>query len=279
MRTVKAAEITERIRELCLEAATKLGGDVKQAIEGALKTEESPLGRDVLSQIVENYNIAENEEVPMCQDTGLAIFFIDVGRDVVIEGSTIDEAVNLGVRLAYEEGFLRKSVCDPLTRKNTGDNTPAIVHLKSVPGDKVSIKFAAKGGGSENMSAIAMLKPAQGIAGLKEFVVNTISTGGGNPCPPIIVGVGIGGDFEVSAILAKRALFRSVGSVNPDGELAALEGELLSEINALGVGPMGFGGTTTAIGVHIEKHPCHIASFPVAVNVQCHADRHKETVI
>ncbi len=276
MRTVTAEEITDKVRTLCLDAATKLGDDVKCALEGALETEESPLGKDVLSQIVENYKIAESGDQPMCQDTGLAIFFVELGSDLHIEGGTVEEAVNEGVRRGYEDGYLRKSVCDPITRKNTGDNTPAIIHLSTVPGDKIKIMIAAKGGGSENMSGIAMLKPAQGIPGLKDFVIKTIRESGGNPCPPIVVGIGIGGDFEKSAILAKKALFRPVGSVSEDAELAALEAELLSDVNALGVGPMGFGGTTTAIGVHIEKHPCHIASFPVAVNIQCHADRHKE---
>jgi fumarate hydratase subunit alpha len=278
LREIKSKEITEKVKELCLSAAFDLGPDVTSALAGALDSEESPLGKDVLSQIIENFKIATDEQVPMCQDTGLAIFFVELGSEVIVDG-LIDDAVNEGVRQGYEEGYLRKSVCDPFTRANTGDNTPAIIHTSIVAGDKVRIMLAAKGGGSENMSGIAMLKPSQGIEGAKEFVLNTISSGGGNPCPPIVVGVGIGGDFEKSAILAKRSLFRKLGTPSPDAEIAKLEAELLDEINALGVGPMGFGGTVTALAVHIEKHPCHIASFPVAVNIQCHADRHKEVTI
>ncbi len=280
MRTITTEEIATSVRALCLDAAFKLGEDVKCAISGAIETEESPLGRDVLTQIVENYKIAETEDVPMCQDTGLAIFFAEIGKEVVIDGDgTLEDAINEGVRRGYEDGFLRKSVCDPITRKNTTDNTPAIIHVSTVEGDKIKLMLAAKGGGSENMSGIAMLKPSQGLPGLKDFVIKTIRESGGNPCPPIIVGVGIGGDFEKSAILAKKALFRHVGSKNSDPVMAELEAELLETINGLGIGPMGFGGTTTALGVHVEKHPCHIASFPVAVNIQCHADRHKEVEI
>ncbi len=278
MREVLSEEITRQVKELCMSAAFELGSDVTCALESAAKTEESPLGRDVLSQIVENFKIASDEQVPMCQDTGLAIFFVELGSEVHIDG-LLDDAINEGVRQGYEEGYLRKSVCDPVTRVNTGDNTPAIIHTSIVAGDKVRIMLAAKGGGSENMSGIAMLKPSQGLEGAKDFVIDTIKTSGGNPCPPIVVGVGIGGDFEKSAILAKKALFRKLGEPSSDKEMAMLEAELLADINALGVGPMGFGGTVTALAVHIEKHPCHIASFPVAVNIQCHADRHKETTI
>ncbi len=278
MRAVASEEITAKVKELCLSAAFELGKDVTSALAAACESEESPLGKDVLSQIIENFEIASDEQVPMCQDTGLAIFFVELGSEVQLDG-VLDDAINEGVRQGYEEGYLRKSVCDPVTRENTGDNTPAIIHTSIVAGDKVRIMLAAKGGGSENMSAIAMLKPSQGLEGAKEFVVNTIKTSGGNPCPPIVVGVGIGGDFEKSAILAKKALFRKLGEPSEDETMAALEAELLTDINALGVGPMGFGGTVTALAVHIEKHPCHIASFPVAVNIQCHADRHKEITI
>jgi fumarate hydratase subunit alpha len=278
LREIATSEIIEKVKELCMSAAFDLGTDVTCALTGAVETEESPLGKDVLSQIIENFKIAADEQVPMCQDTGLAIFFVEIGSEAVING-IIGDAINEGVRQGYEEGYLRKSVCDPITRQNTGDNTPAIIHTSFVAGDKLRIMLAAKGGGSENMSGIAMLKPSQGLEGAKEFIVKTIKTSGGNPCPPIVVGVGIGGDFEKSAILAKKSLFRKLGEASADAEMAVLEAELLEEINALGVGPMGFGGTTTALAVHVEKHPCHIASFPVAVNIQCHADRHKEITI
>jgi fumarate hydratase subunit alpha len=278
LREISSEEITGKVKALCLSAAFELGEDVTSALSCAAESEESPLGREVLSQIIENFKIALDEKVPMCQDTGLAIFFVELGSEVHIDG-VLDDAINAGVRAGYEEGFLRKSVCDPVTRENTGDNTPAIIHTSIVAGDKLRIMLAAKGGGSENMSGIAMLKPSQGLEGAKEFVLKTIRTSGGNPCPPIVVGIGIGGDFEKSAILAKKALFRKLGEPSTDKVMAALEAELLADINALGVGPMGFGGTVTALAVHIEKHPCHIASFPVAVNIQCHADRHKEVTI
>ncbi|MEE8575403.1 MAG: fumarate hydratase [Thermodesulfobacteriota bacterium] len=278
MRNVSSKDITEEVKKLCIDAAYHLGEDVCDAIKGALETEKSPLGKDVLSQIVENFEIADSEDVPMCQDTGLAVFFVEIGSEVALDGP-VEDAINEGVRQGYEEGYLRKSVCDPFSRKNTGDNTPAIIHTAITAGDKIRVMLAAKGGGSENMSGIAMLKPAQGLPGVKEFVVRTIRESGGNPCPPIIVGVGIGGNFEKSAIMSKRSLFRKVGEPSPIELVAMLEKEILFEVNALGVGPMGFGGTTTALAVHIDTAPCHIASFPVAVNVQCHADRHKEIVI
>ena len=258
-----------------MTAATTLGADVKDALKDALKKEESPLGKDVLAQLIENYEIAEAEDAPMCQDTGISIFFVDIGREVVLDG-LLSDAINEGVRQGYEDGFLRKSVCHPLTRKNTGDNTPAIIHINIVEGDKLKIRFAPKGAGSENMSALRMLKPAEGIEGIKAVVIDAVSAGGGNPCPPIVVGVGIGGNFERSAILAKESLLRPLNVENPDKELAKLEEELCDEINALGIGPMGFGGIITALAVHINTTYCHIASLPVAVNIQCHADRHKE---
>jgi fumarate hydratase subunit alpha len=278
MRTIKASDITPKVKELCTSANFELGEDMLDAFKKGLETEESPAGKAVIEQLIENARIAKEERVPMCQDTGFAVFFVEMGRDLHVDGD-IYEAINEGVRQGYDEGYLRKSVCDPVTRENTGDNTPAIVHTSIVRGDKVRIMLAAKGGGSENMSGIAMLKPSQGLDGAKEFILKTIKTSGGNPCPPIVVGVGIGGDFEKSAILAKKSLFRKLGEPSPEVEMAALEAELLADINALGVGPMGFGGTVTALAVHIEKHPCHIASFPVAVNIQCHADRHKEVTI
>ena len=275
MKTVSTKEITESVKALCLSAAYNLEKDAIDAIRAAREKEESPLGRDALDQIITNIAIARHESMPLCQDTGIAVFFVELGRECFIDGA-LEEAINEGVRQGYNEGYLRKSVCHPLTRKNTNDNTPAIIHMTVTNGDKLKIKIAPKGAGSENMSALAMLKPGEGVEGIKKFVIETISAAGGNPCPPVIVGVGIGGNFEKCAILSKKALLRPIGSTNPDIELAKLEDELLKAINALGIGPMGFGGTQTALAVHIELYPCHIASLPVAVNIQCHASRHKE---
>ncbi|OGQ65878.1 MAG: fumarate hydratase [Deltaproteobacteria bacterium RIFCSPLOWO2_12_FULL_42_16] len=276
MRHISTSEITSKVKELCIRAACELGSDVVLALEGFRGKEESPLGKEVLDQIIENAQIALKEDAPMCQDTGIAVFFVEIGRNATIDGS-LEDAINEGVRQGYAEGYLRKSVCHPLTRKNTEDNTPAIIHTNIVDGDKVKITIAPKGAGSENMSRLAMLKPSQGLPAIKDFVINTVKDAGGNPCPPIIVG--IGGNFEKSAILAKESLLREVGSDNPDKELDALEKELLEKVNNLGIGPMGFGGRTTALAVHIKTAPCHIASLPVAVNVQCHAARHKEAII
>lgn len=278
MRKVSVKDITAKVKDLCITAACNLEPDAAAAIRAAAEKETSPLGKEVLGQIIKNFEIADAENVPMCQDTGISVFFVEVGRGAELDGS-LEDAINEGVRQGYKDGYLRKSVCHPLKRTNTGDNTPAIIHTKIVEGDRVKIKFAPKGAGSENMSRLKMLKPAEGALGIKGFVVETIREAGGNPCPPIIVGVGIGGDFEQSAILAKKALLRPVGEKNPDAETSDLEGELLTMINGLGIGPMGFGGTVTALAVHIETCPCHIASLPVAINIQCHADRHKETVI
>jgi len=278
LRKVSAEEITKTVRALCISAACDLEPDVVSAVKSAAVKEESPLGKEVLEQIINNFEIAGREHLPMCQDTGIAVFFIEVGRGVQLEFS-LEDAVNEGVRQGYRDGYLRKSVCHPLKRTNTGDNTPAIIHTTLVEGDKIKIKIAPKGAGSENMSRLKMLKPAEGVEGIKSFVIETVSVGGGNPCPPIVVGVGVGGSFDKSALLAKKSLLRPVGTPNPDNDLDALEKELLASINALGIGPMGFGGTTTALAVHIETYPCHIASLPVAVNIQCHADRHKEAVI
>lgn len=278
MRKVTASEITKAVRALCISAACNLELDVADALRGSLAREQSPLGRDVLSQIITNFEIADKESLPMCQDTGIAVFFIEVGRGVALDGS-LEDAVNEGVRQGYKDGYLRKSVCHPLKRVNTGDNTPAIIHTTIVEGDRVKIKIAPKGAGSENMSALKMLKPAEGVSGIKKFVIDTVSSAGGNPCPPIVVGVGIGGSFEKSAILAKKALLRPIGSVNADAEVGALEAELLKSINDLGIGPMGFGGVVTALAVHIETYSCHIASLPVAINIQCHAGRHKEAIL
>ena len=278
MRHISTSEVTSRVKELCIKAACELGSDVVFALKEVRGREESSLGKEVLDQIIENAQIAIKEDAPMCQDTGIAVFFVEVGRNAIIDGG-LEDAINQGVRQGYKEGYLRKSVCHPLTRKNTNDNTPAIIHTRIVDGDRLKITIAPKGAGSENMSRLAMLKPSQGLEGIKDFVINAVKEAGGNPCPPIIVGVGIGGNFEKSAILAKEALLRNVGIPNPDKELDALEKELLEKINNLGIGPMGFGGRTTALAVHIQTAPCHIASLPVAVNIQCHAARHKETII
>ncbi len=277
MREVSVERITEAVRRLSVEANTRLGDDVVAAFERFREGEQSPTGRDVLAQLLENARIARDEGLPLCQDTGFAVVFVDLGQDVHLVGGDLYEAVNEGVRQGYREGYLRKSiVADPLRRKNTGDNTPAVIHVRLVPGDRVRITFAPKGGGSENMSGIAMLKPADGVQGVKRFVVDRVRQAGPNPCPPTIVGVGIGGTFEIAALLAKQALLRPVGDRNPDPFYADLEEELLAEVNRLGIGPAGLGGTTTSLDVHIEVHPCHIASLPVAVNIQCHSARHKE---
>lgn len=276
MRTVNVADITAAVARMAVEANTTLPSDLIAALEVARSREESPVGRRVLDQILENDKLAAFEGVPACQDTGLAVFFVELGQDVHLGGGGLIAAINEGVRQGYQDGFLRKSTCHPFTRKNVGDNTPAVVHVDVVPGDKLKIAFAPKGGGSENMSTVTMLKPSQGRAGVVKAVVDWVRQAGGNPCPPIIVGVGIGGNFERAAILAKKAVFRAVGQPNPDPEVAALEAEILAGVEKTGVGPMGLGGRVTAFAVHALLEPCHIASLPLAVNIQCHAARHKE---
>jgi fumarate hydratase subunit alpha len=278
MKAIRYGDIVEKVKDACMEANFKLAADVRAAVEKARVTEESPVGREILDQMLENAAIAEREQIAICQDTGFAVFFVELGDGVSIEGGTLVDAINEGVREGYREGYLRKSICHPLTRKNTGDNTPAIVHLELVPGDGLKILLAPKGAGSENMSQVAMLKPSDGLEGIKKMVIERVRGAGANPCPPVVVGVGIGGTMEKAAIIAKKAMLRSIGSVNPDPELAALEAELLKKINDLGIGPQGLGGRTTALAVHIEVFPCHIASLPVAVNINCHASRHKEIV-
>ena len=279
IREISTKEIIKVVRDLCIDANYDLGDDVLLAFNQAIEKEDSGTGREVLKELIENARIAREEKVPICQDCGLAVVFIEIGQDVHITGDDLKEAVNEGVRQGYMEGYLRKSACHPITRKNTGDNTPAILHLQIVPGDKMKIIFAPKGGGSENMSRVDMLTPAVGIEGIKDFVVKRVKESGSNPCPPTIIGIGVGGTFERSAILAKRALLRNIGDRNPDLELAKIEGEILASINKLGIGPMGYGGDTTSLDVFLEIEPCHIASLPVAVNIQCHAARHKEAVI
>ncbi|MCD6117718.1 fumarate hydratase [bacterium] len=280
MREINVSTITREVKKLCMDANFYLGDDVVDKIKECYEKEESPTGRDVLTQILKNIEISREDKVPLCQDTGYAVFFVELGQDVNITGGDFTEAINEGVRQGYKDGFLRKSVVtDPLERKNSGDNTPAVIHTDIVPGDKIRIVFAPKGGGSENMSEVRMMAPAAGVEGVKDFVVERVLKSGANPCPPVIVGVGIGGTFEKCAQIAKKSLLRPVGSVHPNPYYADLEKELLEKINKLGIGPQGFGGRCTALAVHIEVHPCHIASFPVAVNMQCHVARHKEVTI
>lgn len=279
MREIDLKLITEKVRELCMKANTDLGEDVLQAFNRAMEKEESPLGIEILKELKENARIAKDEDVPICQDTGFAVVFMELGQDVHLIGGDLKEAVFEGVRQGYRDGYLRKSICHPFTRVNTGDNTPAVIHTEVVPGEKVKITVAPKGGGSENMSRVVMLTPSDGIEGIKRYVVQRVKESGSNPCPPTIVGVGIGGTFEQTALLAKKSLLRPLGSKNPDPELEKLELEILDEINKLGIGPQGLGGRTTSLAVHILMMPCHIASFPLAVNIQCHAQRHKEVVI
>lgn len=279
MKTIKAETITREVARLCQEANFFLGEDVMNAFKQAQESEASEIGREILQQLIENAEIAGREQVPMCQDTGYTVVFLEMGQDVHIEGN-LEDAVNEGVRLGYGEGYLRKSIVEhPFRRKNTGDNTPAVIHLELVPGDALRIIVAPKGGGSENMSKIKMLKPADGKQGAMDFVVQCVREAGPNPCPPIIVGVGIGGTFEKSAYLAKKALLRELGTSHPDPEIAEMEQELLRRVNQIGIGPAGLGGITTALAVQIEIYPCHIAGLPVAVNLNCHAARHKEVVL
>lgn len=280
IKTIAAGEITEVVARLCMEANFYLGKDVTESFENALEMEISLTGKEILKQLLMNAEIAAENNVPMCQDTGVAVIFLELGQDVQVTGGGLYDAVNEGVKKGYTEGFLRKSLVEhPLLRKNTGDNTPAVIHTKIVPGDSLKITVAPKGGGSENMSAIKMLKPAEGEEGIKKFVIETVKAAGPNPCPPIIVGVGIGGTFEKCALLAKEALLRKLDTPSPIPDIASLEKELKSAINSLGIGPQGLGGRTTALAVHVEIYPCHIASLPVAVNINCHSARHKEAIL
>ena len=276
MREVHVEQVTRAVRDLCICANTELGDDVVTAFHKALEVEESPIGRDILERLIENARIAKDEQIPMCQDTGMAVVYLEAGQDVQFVGGSLEEAIHEGVRQGYTEGYLRKSLCDPITRKNTGDNTPGMIHYRIVPGDACRLTVAPKGGGGENMSQVVMLSPSEGIQGVKDFVVERVHESGGKPCPPIIVGVGIGGTLEKAALLAKQALLRPVGSKNEDPQIEALEKDWLNAINDLGIGPQGLGGRTTALAVHIGTMPCHIASIPVAVNIQCNSSRHKD---
>ena len=279
MRTIHASLLTDTIASLCVEANCRLPEDMRRSIENARNEEKWDTARGILDKIIENYNIADEKFVPICQDTGVCCVFLKIGTDVHIEGDLI-EAVNEGVRRGYRDGYLRKSVVgDPLRRVNTGDNTPAMLYTELVPGDKLELTVAPKGFGSENMSKLAMLKPSDGVEGVKDFVVKTVEEAGPNPCPPIVVGVGIGGTFDKAALLAKKALMRSTDERNKDEYYAALEAELLDRINALGIGPQGFGGRTTALAVNIETMPTHIAGLTVAVTINCHVTRHRTVIL
>ena len=279
MREVQASEITRAVKDLFIDANCNLGEDVLAAFDRAIEKDESPVAREVIRELKENARIARDEQSPICQDTGLAVLFVEIGQDVHVVGGDLRAAINEGVKKGYGEGYLRKSACHPFTRANTKDNTPAVIHFDIVAGDKVRIVAVPKGGGAENMSRVDMLSPSAGLEGIKDFIVRRIEASGSNPCPPTVVGVGIGGTFERSALLAKKALVRKIGERNADPELAKIEVEVLARINKLGIGPMGYGGNTTSLDVFFEVEPCHIASLPVAVNVQCHAARHKEAVI
>ena len=280
MRIINIKEITKTVKELSIEANYYLPDDIKEAIEKAEKNEKWPIANNILNKIIENSHIAAREKIPICQDTGMACVFIDIGQDVHIIGGNLEEAINEGVRQGYEEGFLRKSVVkDPLHRVNTNDNIPALIYYNIVPGDKVKIMVSPKGFGSENMSRIVMLKPSDGLEGVKNFVLETVRIAGPNPCPPIVIGIGIGGNFDKVAYLAKKALLRYVNEKNVDEFYGNLEKELLEEVNKIGIGPQGFGGKTTALALNIETYPTHIAGLPVAVNINCHATRHKERVL
>ena len=280
MRTIQVEQITETIKEMCIEANHFLADDMKQALSRAKESEESPLGRQILEQLQENLQIAGNDMIPICQDTGMAVIFMEIGQDVHFTGGILEDAINEGVRRGYTEGFLRKSVVgDPLERQNTKDNTPAIIHYEIVEGDKVNITVAPKGFGSENMSRIFMLKPADGIEGVKEAVLQAVRDAGPNACPPMVVGVGIGGTFEKCALLAKKALTRPVNQRSEIPYVKELEEEILERINASGIGPGGLGGTMTAFAVNINTYPTHIAGLPVAVNICCHVNRHSVRTI
>ena len=280
MKEIHVDDIRDSVRKLCIDANYFLPADVKEAIMDAKAEETWPVAKDILEKIIENVEISKDENVPMCQDTGMACVFLEIGQDVHVTGGSIEDAVNEGVRIGYAEGYLRKSVVrDPINRVNTGDNTPAVIYYDMVPGDKLKIMVAPKGFGSENMSRIMMLKPADGIEGVKEFILKTVEEAGPNPCPPVVVGVGIGGTFDRAALLAKKALTRSLSKRNEDPFYKELEAELLQKINALGIGPQGFGGKTTALAVNIETFPTHIAGLPVAVNINCHVTRHKEITL
>lgn len=279
MREVHVDNIISAIEALFIDANINASNNIVEALNEGIGKEESPVGKEVLRELIRNIDIAKEEHIPICQDTGLAVTFLEIGQDVHIHGGSLIDAINEGVRRAYKNGYLRKSCCDPFSRKNTGDNTPAIIHTSIAPGDRIKIVALPKGGGSENYGEVRMLVPSQGREGVKSFVLEMVKKGGPNPCPPIIVGVGIGGNFETSALLSKEALMVPIGRRNENPSIAELELEILNDINGTGIGPQGYGGTVTALDVHVKIMPCHIASLPVAVNIQCHAHRIKEVTI
>lgn len=281
MRNVLYNDIVKAVKELCISACYNLPDDVYDALKSAVKTETNDLGKSILEQCITNANIASSEHLPICQDTGVAVFFVTIGNEVYVDGGLITDAINDGTRQGYQEGYLRKSIVnDPLfDRKNTGDNTPAFIHFDIIKGDQLTITILPKGGGCENMSALAMLKPADGKEAIIDLIVNTVKNAGGNPCPPVIIGVGVGGTADKASLLAKKALLRPIGKPNDDKRYADLEKEILSRVNNSGVGPQGLGGSTTALAVNIEYYPCHIASMPVAVNINCHAARNASVTL
>lgn len=280
IRKIHTDTITQAVRNLCIEACCELGDDVAELLKQALKKETYPLARNILEQLIENMYLAKEQHIPICQDTGMAVVFLDIGQDIHITGGNIYDAINEGVRQGYKEGYLRKSVVEsPICRVNTKDNTPAIIHTNIVSGNRITVNVAPKGFGSENKSRLKMLNPSDGIQGIKDFVLETVTLAGGGPCPPGIIGIGIGGTMEKAAYMAKKALLRPAGRHNSDENIAKLEKELLSAINSIGIGPQGLGGNTTALAVHIDTFATHIAGLPVAVNMQCHAARHKQAIL
>jgi len=279
MKEITTDTIINTVEKLAIDACYHLGSDVKDLLEDAHKSETSPFGVNILEQLLENIKVSAEVQLPLCQDTGMAVVFLELGQDVHITGGSLYDAVNEGIRRGYKKGYMRKSVLDPLLRQNTGDNTPAVIHTEITAGDNLKITVAPKGFGSENMSRLAMLPPSAGIEGVKNFILETVTKAGANPCPPIILGVGIGGTMEKASLIAKKALLRRAGTKNADPNIAMLEQEMLDRINQTGIGPQGLGGRTTALAVHIETYPTHIAGLPVAVNIQCHAARHAEAVL
>jgi len=275
MKTLQSSEITAAVKNLAMSASCDLEPDILDSLLAARDREKSPLAKNGLEILLTNANIASREQIPVCQDTGIGVVFVSVGQEVIIEGD-FEQAIQEGIRAGYEDGYLRKSVCDPVTRKNTGTNVPAVVHFEIVPGDRVRIGFLPKGCGSENMSGLVMLPPSAGISGVEDYVVQKVKDAGSNPCPPVVVGVGLGGTFEKAALLAKKSLLRPLGDQNNDTNVAEIEQRILQRINKEGQGVMGWGGVNTALAVHMETYPTHIASLPVAVDIQCHAHRHKE---
>jgi len=279
LREITAEEITKTVRRLCIEANIVLGEDIIGAYRRGIEEEISPTGKDIFRQLLENARIANAEGLAACQDTGMAVVFVELGQDIHIIGGNLNEAITEGVRQGYKDGFFRASTLDPITRKNLGDNTPPVIHVEIVSGDKLKLSVIAKGFGGEMMSRVVLFPPAAGLEKVKEYVVELVEKAGAKPCPPVIVGVGIGGTFEKAAIIAKKALLRPIGSRHPNPEIAQIEEELLEKINQLGIGPQGLGGRITAFDVHVETYPTHIASIPVAVNIQCHSNRHREAIL